>query len=55
MPQVGTVERAFQIARVSTSLKEVRAKLLQEGDAVEAHLSGSQIKRDLKAQMKSAE
>lgn len=52
MERVGIIERAFQLARTSESLKEVRRKLQQEGYvAVDAHLAGAQIKRDLKARL----
>ena len=50
---VGTVERAFQLARESTSLEEVRRKLISEGFAnIDAHLQGS-LRRELKQLLNS--
>lgn len=47
-PSFSTIERAFQLARESTSLDEVKAKLRGEGYSnVDAHLTGKQIKSDL--------
>ena len=44
---VGTVERAFQLARECRSLEELRAKLIKEGCTnVDAHLQGS-LRKDL--------
>ncbi len=46
---VGTVERAFELARESTSLEEVRKKLRREGySQVDEHLSGGAIRSTLK-------
>ena len=43
------IERAFQLARESTSIDDIRKVLRQEGYAnVDAHLSGASIKADLK-------
>ena len=43
------IERAFQLARDSTSIEEIRKALRQEGYAnVDAHLCGASIKADLK-------
>jgi tRNA G26 N,N-dimethylase Trm1 len=43
------IERAFQLARASSSVEEIRKVLRQEGYSnVEAHLSGASIKADLK-------
>jgi tRNA G26 N,N-dimethylase Trm1 len=43
------IERAFQLARASTSVEEIRKALRHEGYAnVDAHLSGASIKADLK-------
>lgn len=54
MERIGLIERAFQLAVYSDSLKEVRLKLLSEGYmSVDAHLAGAQIKRDLKVRLKS--
>jgi hypothetical protein len=45
----GTIERAFELARGSTSIEEVRGKLRREGYLqVDAHLSGSRIRSDLR-------
>ena len=45
------IERAFQLARDSTSVEEVRKALRQEGYSnVDAHLGGASIKADLKKQ-----
>ncbi len=43
------IERAFQLARASTSVDEIRKVLRREGYAnVDAHLAGASIKADLK-------
>ena len=45
------IERAFQLARGSDNLDEIRKTLRQEGYAsVDAHLAGASIKADLKRQ-----
>ena len=45
------IERAFELARSSTSVEEVRKALRQEGYSnVDAHLAGASIKADLKKQ-----
>jgi hypothetical protein len=45
------IERAFQLARGSSSVDEIRKTLRQEGYAnVDAHLAGPSIKADLKRQ-----
>ncbi|WP_298688506.1 hypothetical protein [uncultured Sphingomonas sp.] len=52
-----TIERAYQIAKSGrcVELKDVRRQLIQEGyEGVEAHLSGSSIKRELQALIKAA-
>jgi hypothetical protein len=54
MDRIGVIERAFQLARISSSLNEVRRELLREGYIlVDAHLAGAQIRHDLKTRMKS--
>jgi hypothetical protein len=56
MERVGIIERAFQLASGSESLKEVRQRLTREGYvSVEAHLSGAQIRRELKVRLNSEE
>jgi hypothetical protein len=46
---VGTIQRAFELAPTSTSIEEVRYKLRREGYIqVDEHLSGSVIRADLK-------
>jgi hypothetical protein len=48
------IERAFQLARDSTSIDEIRRVLRQEGYAnVDAHLSGPSIRADLKKRFAS--
>ena len=43
------IERAFELARNSTSIDEIRKALRQEGYSnVDAHLGGASIKADLK-------
>ncbi len=43
------IERAFQLARESQSIDEIRKALRHEGYAnVDAHLAGASIKADLK-------
>ena len=45
------IERAFQLARESGSLEEIRKALRKEGySIVDAHLEGASIKSDLKKQ-----
>jgi len=49
MPQLHTIERAFQLADTATSIDEIRKILRQEGYSnVDAHLQGASIKADLK-------
>jgi len=51
MPTENIIERAFQLARGSTSIEEIRKTLRKEGYAnVDAHLAGASIKADLKRQ-----
>jgi tRNA G26 N,N-dimethylase Trm1 len=43
------IERAFQLARDSSSIEEIRKVLRREGYSnVDAHLGGASIKADLK-------
>lgn len=52
-----TVERAYQIAKSGrcVELRDVRRQLIQEGyEGVEAHLSGTSIRRELQALIKAA-
>lgn len=43
------IERAFELARASSSVEEVRKALRQEGYSnVDAHLGGASIRADLK-------
>lgn len=45
------IERAFQLARDTGSIDEIRKALRQEGYAnIDAHLAGASIKADLKKQ-----
>jgi tRNA G26 N,N-dimethylase Trm1 len=45
------IERAFQLARASDNLEEIRKTLRDEGYSnVDAHLAGASIKADLKRQ-----
>ena len=45
------IERAFELARGSDNLEEIRKALRQEGYSnVDAHLGGASIKADLKRQ-----
>jgi tRNA G26 N,N-dimethylase Trm1 len=45
------IERAFQLARASDNIDEIRKVLRQEGYSnVDAHLAGASIKADLKKQ-----
>ena len=45
------IERAFQLARSSDNLEEIRKVLRKEGYSnVDAHLAGAGIKADLKRQ-----
>ena len=48
------IERAFQLARGSADIEEIRKVLRREGYAnVDAHLAGASIKADLKKQFAS--
>jgi hypothetical protein len=43
------IERAFQLARASNSLDDIRRMLREEGYSnVDAHLAGASIRADLK-------
>jgi len=45
------IERAFQLARSSDNLEDIRKTLRREGFSnVDAHLAGASIKADLKRQ-----
>ena len=49
MQTANIIERAFQLARDSTSLEDIRKALRHEGYSnVDAHLGGASIKADLK-------
>lgn len=51
MQTTNIIERAFQIARSTDNIDEVRKTLRQEGYSnVDAHLAGPSIKADLKKQ-----
>ena len=44
----GIIERAFQLARLSTNVEEIRNRLRKEGYSnVDAHLMGRKIRADL--------
>ena len=46
------IERAFQLARSSKTIEEIRRILRQEGYSnVDAHLEGASIKADLKKRL----
>jgi hypothetical protein len=46
------IERAFQIAPECGSIEEVRRRLIREGYfQVEAHLSGRQIRQEIKSRL----
>ena len=47
----GIIERAFQLARGTANVDEIRKTLRQEGYSnVDAHLAGASIKADLRKQ-----
>ncbi|MCM8556243.1 hypothetical protein [Sphingomicrobium sediminis] len=51
---MGTVGRAFVLAKTATDIEDIRKQLKQEGHFnVDAHLSGAQIKRDLREVMEA--
>ena len=55
MNHPGITERAFELARRSASVEEIRNKLKSEGYAnVDAHLAGPSIRSDLKRRFHSA-
>lgn len=44
----GVIERAYQLARTSADMAEIRLQLRKEGySSVDAHLAGSKIRCDL--------
>ena len=46
------IERAFELARASTSIEDIRKTLRREGYSnVDAHLGGASIRADLKKQL----
>ena len=50
------IERAFEVARESTSIEEIRKVLRREGYSnVDAHLAGSSIKAELKRKFARAD
>ena len=52
--EIGTVQRAFQLAPGCSSIDDLRRKLKQEGySAVDEHLQGSSIQDDLKKLLRS--
>lgn len=54
---VGTVERAFQLARSGEfgTVEDIRRKLTSEShDSVQAHLSGNAIRNDLRRLISAA-
>ena len=51
MNQPTIIERAFQLARDTASLDDIRKTLRKEGYSnVDAHIAGASIKADLKKQ-----
>ena len=51
MPTATVVERAFQLARQTSNIDEIRKTLRREGYTnVDAHLAGASIKADLRKQ-----
>ena len=53
MMEVGTIERAFQLAPECTTIDDIRFKLKREGySEVDNHLQRSSIQRDLKRMLK---
>lgn len=51
----GIIERAFQLAQVSATVEEIRARLQKEGYSnVDAHLMGRKIRSDLVRVMRHA-
>lgn len=55
MPEQGTVERAFELARSGTclSMEDIRRRLKAEGyENTQAHLAGSAIRKQLLELMK---
>ena len=51
----GIIERAFQLAQVSATVDEIRARLQKEGYFnVDAHLMGRKIRSDLVRVMRQA-
>ena len=52
--EIGTIERAFQLAPECTSVDELRFKLRKEGHFnVDAHLQGGSIRKELTKRLKS--
>jgi hypothetical protein len=47
-PSIGVIERAFELARQSTTVEEITVRLKREGySSVDAHLMGRKIRFDL--------
>ena len=52
MQSQNIIERAFELARASTSIEDIRKTLRREGYSnVDAHLGGASIRADLKKQL----
>ena len=51
-PQSNIIERAYELAKTSESLQDIRKRLSEEGYMqVDAHLQGPKIRSDLKQVM----
>jgi hypothetical protein len=47
-PNIGIIERAFELAGRSANVEEIRSQLKREGySSVDAHLMGRKIRSDL--------
>ena len=54
MESPGIIERAFELARGSSNIEQVRTALRREGyPNVDAHLAGKSIKAELKKHFKT--
>ena len=51
---IGTIGRAFELAKEADSLEDIRKQLKEEGHFnVDAHFAGRQIKADLRRAMEA--
>jgi hypothetical protein len=53
--EIGIIQRAFELAPACRTVEEVRFKLKREGySAVDDHLAGASVQKDIKRLLKKA-